>query len=124
MGWAPKLIDTDSFGQAPSAVNMASCLLRRGLFHRIDDQVPPRTFAPDRAACADQLSSMGRQIAELNENLSVLKASVLDGRPFEPLREGPDGQGSGGANDNGVGSRRDELMADGTGVVSSESLDE
>jgi hypothetical protein len=94
MGWAPKLIDTFSSGQKQSAVNMAFCLLRRGLFHRIDYQVPPKTFALDRAACANQLSSMGRQIAELNENLSVVKASFLDGRPVAPFRSSSDGQGS------------------------------
>jgi patatin-like phospholipase/acyl hydrolase len=36
VGWAPKLIDTLMFGQAQAAVNMAACLLRRGVFHRID----------------------------------------------------------------------------------------
>ena len=51
---------------------MASCLLRRGLFHRID-YLPPRTFEMDNASCAGQLHAMGRQIAELNENMSVVK---------------------------------------------------
>ena len=73
VGWAPKIIDTFMFGRAQAAVNMASCLLRRRLFHRIDYQVPPRTFEMDNASCAGQLTAMGRQIAELNENMSVVK---------------------------------------------------
>jgi hypothetical protein len=59
VGWAPKLIDTFMFGQAQAAVNMAACLLRRGLFHRIDYLVPPRDFTLDNAACAGQLVAMG-----------------------------------------------------------------
>jgi hypothetical protein len=92
VGWAPKLIDTFMFGQAQAAVNMATCLLRRGLFHRIDYLVPPRTFTLDNAACAGQLIAMGRQIAELNENLSVVRTSFLNGQrvePFQPVSEGP-----------------------------------
>jgi patatin-like phospholipase/acyl hydrolase len=80
LGWAPKMIDTFMFGQAQAAANMASCLLRRGLFHRIDYQVPPKTFRMDNAGCAGQLIAMGRQIAELNENMDVVKASFLDGQ--------------------------------------------
>jgi patatin-like phospholipase/acyl hydrolase len=78
IGWAPKLIDTLMFGQAQAAVNMAFCLLRRGLFHRIDYQVPPNTFRLDNAACARELVAMGRQIAELNENMIVVKESFLN----------------------------------------------
>jgi hypothetical protein len=92
VGWAPKLIDTFMFGQAQAAVNMAACLLRRGLFHRIDYLVPPRTFTLDKAACAGQLIAMGRQIAELNENMSVVRGSFLNGQhaePFQPSPEGP-----------------------------------
>ena len=78
-GWMPKIIDTFMFGQAQSAVNMAACLLRRGLFHRIDYLVPPKTFRMDNAAATRQLIAMGRQIAELNENMNVVKEFFLDG---------------------------------------------
>jgi hypothetical protein len=78
VGWAPKLIDTLMFGQAQAAVNMASCLLRRGVFHGIDYQVPPRTFELDNAACAAELVAMGREIAELNENMDVVRESFLN----------------------------------------------
>jgi patatin-like phospholipase/acyl hydrolase len=80
VGWAPKIVDTLMFGQAQAAVNMAFCLLRRGLFHRIDYQVPPRTFEMDNAAYARELIAMGRQIAELNENMDLVKRSFLDGQ--------------------------------------------
>jgi patatin-like phospholipase/acyl hydrolase len=80
VGWAPKIIDTFMFGQAQAAVNMASCLLRRGVFHRIDYQVPPATFQMDNAACARELIAMGRQIAELNENMGVVMQYFLDGQ--------------------------------------------
>ena len=80
VGWAPKLIDTLMFGQTQAAVNMASCLLRRGVFHRIDYQVPPRTFELGNAACAAELVAMGRQIAELNENMDVVRECFLNGQ--------------------------------------------
>jgi hypothetical protein len=67
---------------------MAMCLLRPGLFHRIDYKVPPGTFRLDKAACTSELIKMGRMIAELNENMSVVKRSFLDGQavaPFRPL---------------------------------------
>ena len=93
IGWAPKIIDTFMIGQAQAAVNMASCLLRRGLFHRIDYQVPPRTFRMDNASCAAQLAAMGREIAELNENMGVVKEFFLNGQtvePFQPWTDGPE----------------------------------
>jgi hypothetical protein len=80
VGWAPKIIDTFMFGQAQAAVNMAASLLRRGVFHRIDYQVPPRAFEMDNAAYAGQLIAMGRQIAELNENMDAVKKSFLNGQ--------------------------------------------
>lgn len=84
VGWAPKLIDTLMFGQAQAAVNMAACLLRRGVFHRIDYQVPPGTFELDSAACAAELIRMGRQIAELTQNMTVVKKFFLDGQTTNP----------------------------------------
>jgi hypothetical protein len=93
LGWAPKLVDTFMFGQAQAAVNMAVCLLRRGVFHRIDYQVPPRTFEMDNASCAEQLVSMGREIAELNENMRVVNESFLNGRVIDPFRPWSDGNG-------------------------------
>ena len=84
--WLPKLVDTFMFGQAQSAVNMASCLLRRGVFHRIDYQVPPNTFQMDNAFCIERLISMGRQIAELDENMKVVKREFLNGHPIERFR--------------------------------------
>jgi hypothetical protein len=79
VGWAPKIIDTLMFGQEQAAVNMAFCLLRRGFFHRIDHQVPPNTFELDNASCAAELVAMGRQVAELHENMDVVKKYFLNG---------------------------------------------
>src|SRR5262249_157290 len=83
VGWAPKIIDTLMFGQSRAAVNMAACLLRRGVFHRIDYQVPPDTFQLDNAACARELIAMGRQIAELNEHMDMVKKFFLDGQTVQ-----------------------------------------
>jgi hypothetical protein len=80
IGWAPKIVDTLLFGQAQASVNMAFCLLRRGMFHRVDYQVPPKTFQLDNAACAGQLMAMSRLIAELKENMDVVKKFFLDGQ--------------------------------------------
>jgi patatin-like phospholipase/acyl hydrolase len=101
VGWLPKLVDTFMFGQAQAAVNMAFCLLRRGLFHRIDYLVPPKTFQMDNARCVEQLIGMGRQIAELNENMQVVAREFLNGDRAEPFRPLPDGQGSGAREDVG-----------------------
>jgi hypothetical protein len=87
--WLPQLVDTFMFGQAQAAVNMASCLLRRGLFHRIDYQVPPKAFQMDNARCVAELIGMGRQIAELNENLGVVRESFLNGEAAEPYQPLP-----------------------------------
>ena len=111
-GWAPKILDTFMSGQAQAAVSMASCLLRRGLFHRIDYQVPPTTFKMDNAACVGQLTPMGRQVAELNENMSVVKAYFLDGRHVVPFRPWSDGHRSDGADVKAV-----DPAADGIGQV-------
>jgi hypothetical protein len=92
--WLPKLVDTFMFGQAQSAVNMAYCLLKRGVFHRIDYQVPPKTFQMDNARCVAQLIGMGQQIAELNENLGVVKRLFLNGEAVESHQPSTADQGS------------------------------
>ncbi len=86
VGWGPELLDTFLFGQAQSSVNAAFCLLKRGLFHRIDPQVPPRSFRMDDPATVSQLIGLGRHYAELNENLGVVKTSFLNGQPVEPFQ--------------------------------------
>jgi hypothetical protein len=92
VGWGPILIDTFMFSQVQAAVNMASGLLRRGLFHRIDYQVPPATFLMDNAACAKELSAMGRLIAEYNENMRVVKKFFLDGQTVSGSLAWPTGE--------------------------------
>jgi patatin-like phospholipase/acyl hydrolase len=85
LGWAPKLVDTFMFGQAQAAVNQARCLLKRGLFHRIDYLVPPKTFSMDGASCVHELTGLGRSIAELNEHMGVVREKFLDSHPVEPF---------------------------------------
>jgi patatin-like phospholipase/acyl hydrolase len=99
VGWATKIIDTFMFGQAQAAVNVATCLLRRGVFHRIDYLVPPRTFRLDNASCAGQLAAMGRQIAELSEHMGVVQSLFLNGQMIERFRPCSQGPDAGEAND-------------------------
>ena len=67
-------------------MNAASCLLKRGVFHRVDYLVPPGTFKMDNAACARELVGLGRQIAELNENMRVVREKFLCGNSVTPFR--------------------------------------
>jgi hypothetical protein len=46
--------------------------------------VPPRTFELDSAACAAELMRMGRQIAELSENMTVVKKFFLGSQTTNP----------------------------------------
>jgi patatin-like phospholipase/acyl hydrolase len=93
VGWAPKLVDTFMFGQVQSSVNASFCLLKRGIFHRIDPCVPPGSFQMDNPRATLHLIGLGRQYAQLNENMAVVKSSFLDGRPVECFRSCSDGQG-------------------------------
>ena len=66
----------------------------------------------DNASCAGQLTAMGRQIAELNENMSVMKEYFLDDQPVEPFRPWSDGQGSNRADVKRVDPSGNEPMMD------------
>ncbi len=90
--WLPKLVDSFMFGQAQSAVNMAFCLLKRGLFHRVDYVVPPKTFQMDNARRVAELVGMGRQIAEMNQNLGVVRREFLNGETVQPFQPQPGDQ--------------------------------
>jgi hypothetical protein len=93
VGWAPKLIDTFMFGQAQASVNAVFCLLKRGLFYRIDPQVPPDSFRMDNPASTPNLIGLGRHYAELNENMRVVRESFLNGQVIEPFWPWSDGKG-------------------------------
>ena len=54
------------FGQAQAAIAEVRCLLRHGLFHRIDYLTEPRLYQMDNASCVQQLLTIGRSTAELN----------------------------------------------------------
>ncbi len=82
-GWGTKIIDTFMFGQAQAAENAAYCLLKRGLFHRVDYLVPPKTFQMDNAGCVKELVGLGRGVAELHKHMRVVREQFLDGNVVE-----------------------------------------
>jgi uncharacterized protein len=84
--WAWNLRPIMSSGQTQSAVNSAFCLLKQGLFHRIDFPVPAGSFALDDPRTVGELINMGRQIAELKENMVVVAEHFLNGTKVEPFR--------------------------------------
>jgi hypothetical protein len=86
VGWGPRILDTLMVGQAQCSVNVTFCLLKSGLFHRIDPKVPPGAFHLDNPAATSQLIGLGRHYAELNENMRVVKESFLNGQQVEPFR--------------------------------------
>jgi hypothetical protein len=79
------------FGQMQGAENAARCLLRRGLFKRIDFQLPPGDVRMDDALAVDDLIAMGRQIGLLNENLGVVQEVFLNGRTVATYEVCPTG---------------------------------
>ena len=54
-------------------------MLRHGLFHRIDYLTEPRLYHIDNASCVQQLLTIGRSTAELNEHMSVVQKEFLNG---------------------------------------------
>jgi len=80
--WSTKIIETLMFGQAQAAIAEVRCLLRHGLFHRIDYLTEPRLYHMDNASCIQQLFAIGRSTAELelNEHMSVVQTESLNGQ--------------------------------------------
>ena len=83
LGWSTKIIETLMFGQAQAAIAEVRCLLRHGLFHRIDYLTEPRLYHMDNASCVQQLLAIGRSTAELNEHMSVVQTESLNGQMIE-----------------------------------------
>jgi hypothetical protein len=84
VGWGPKIIETLMFGQVQAAVAQARCLLRRGLFHRVDYLTQPGLYRMDNASCVRQLIAIGRSTAELKEHISVVQKEFLNGETIPP----------------------------------------
>jgi len=84
--WAWNLRTTMSSGQTQSSVNAAFCLLKKGVFHRVDFPVPDDSFEIDDPRSVGELINMGRQIAELNENKTVVAEHFLNGDKVEPFQ--------------------------------------
>ncbi len=87
LGWSTKIIETLLFGQAQAAIAEACCLLRHGLFHRIDYLTEPRLYHMDNASCVQQLLTIGQSTAELNEHMSVVQREFLNGATITPFRQ-------------------------------------
>ena len=86
LGWSTKIIETLLSGQAQAALAEVRCLLRHGLFHRIDYLTEPRLYHMDNASCAQQLLTIGRNTAELNEHMSVVQKEFLNGATIEQFQ--------------------------------------
>ena len=72
------------FGQAQAAIAEVRCLLRHGLFHRIDYLTEPRLYQMDNASCVQQLLTIGRSTAEPNGRaLSIVQKGFLNGETIE-----------------------------------------
>jgi patatin-like phospholipase/acyl hydrolase len=85
LGWSTKIIETLMFGQAQAAIAEVRCLLRQGLFHRIDYVTEPRLYHLDNPACVQQLLAIGRSTAELNEHMSIVRKEFLNGEISEHI---------------------------------------
>ena len=85
LGWGPKIIETLMFGQMQAAVAQARCLLRHGLFHRIDYVTEPGLYRLDNASCAQKLVTIGRNTAELKEHMGVVGKEFLNGETISPF---------------------------------------
>ncbi len=77
--WGPKIIETLMFGQMQAAIAQARCLLRHGLFHRIDFVTQPGLYRLDNATCVQQLLTLGRNTAQLKEHMTVVQKEFLNG---------------------------------------------
>ena len=53
LSWNKTIIETLMFGQAQAAVGQATCILRKGLFHRIDYTAPPNAYSLDNSVSVE-----------------------------------------------------------------------
>ena len=90
LNWNSTIIETLMFGQAQGAIAMAKCLLREGLFHRVDFDAVPHHYSLDNAKLVDELIKLGRGVAVKKENLDdVVKAHFLNGTPAAEFKPYP-----------------------------------
>lgn len=86
LNWNSTIIETLMFGQAQGAIAMARCLLRRGLFHRVDYDAVPHLYSLDNASLVNELIRLGRGIAVKKEHLNdVVGRHFLNGTKAEPF---------------------------------------
>lgn len=86
LNWNSTIIETLMFGQAQGAIAMARCLLRKGLFHRVDFNAVPYLYSLDNARLVDELIRIGRGVAVKKEHLDdVVRVHFLNGTKAEPF---------------------------------------
>ena len=86
LNWNSTIIETLMFGQAQGAIAMARCLLRKGLFHRVDYDAVPHLYSLDNARLVDELIRLGRGVAVRKEHLDdVVRVHFLNGTRTEPF---------------------------------------
>jgi uncharacterized protein len=86
LNWNSTIIETLMFGQAQGAIAMARCLLRKGLFHRVDYDAMPHLYSLDNAELVDELIRIGRGVAVKVEHLdNVVRPHFLNGTRAEPF---------------------------------------
>jgi hypothetical protein len=84
LNWNSTIIETLMFGQAQGAIASAQCLLRKGLFHRVDFDAVPHHYSLDNAKLVDELIKLGRGVAVKKEHLDdVVIPKFLNGTTAE-----------------------------------------
>jgi len=87
IGWAPKIIETFMFAQAQASVGLATCLLRDrsqpkpvDRFRRLDYLAPKDTYTMDDTRLVGKLVEVGRSVAEMVANRTIVMNEFLDGQ--------------------------------------------
>lgn len=85
LNWNSTIIETLMFGQLQAAVAEATCLLREGVFHRVDFDAVPHLYSLDNPKLVEELVKIGRGVAVKREHLDVVKQHFLNGTRAEPF---------------------------------------
>ncbi len=86
LGWNKTIIETLMFGQAQAAVAHATCILRKGVFHRIDYTAPPNVYSLDNAVSVKQLIADGQDAAQQKGSIDIVKKFFLNGKKSTPFQ--------------------------------------
>jgi patatin-like phospholipase/acyl hydrolase len=90
LNWNSTIIETLMFGQAQGAIAEATCLLRRGVFHRVDFDAVPHLYSLDNPRLVGELIKIGRGVAAKRQHLDeVVKVHFLNDTPAERFASCP-----------------------------------